>query len=136
MSQSGSRQLHPQKPVVTGYQQQPTSQEYLDPMVVPVNPVYQVVYPATVQQQPAHPPNDFLILSIFTTICCCFCLGVPAIVLSSQVKAAIREGDHARAAKASYISGVLNVVGITVGIIATGIYSLFFVYFLVLYLQQ
>ncbi|KAF6024771.1 hypothetical protein EB796_016931 [Bugula neritina] len=44
-------------------------------------------------QQLSNPPNSYLGFSIFNTVCCCFCLGVVAIIKSVQSRSSSRVGE-------------------------------------------
>ncbi|XP_030077209.1 trafficking regulator of GLUT4 1-like [Microcaecilia unicolor] len=60
---------------------------------------------------------SYLALSIFNMLCCCFPLGVIALVCSLRVENASGTGDFDRAANASRLARILNIVGIVLGII-------------------
>ncbi|CAH1791885.1 unnamed protein product [Owenia fusiformis] len=64
------------------------------------------------------PPPDYLAWSIFTTICCCFCLGIAAIVTSMKSRDYARAGDVKRAQQKSITARNLNFAGIVIGLIA------------------
>jgi hypothetical protein len=40
------------------------------------------------------PPDDYLFYSIFVTVCCCWCVGISAIVSSAECRSAIATGDR------------------------------------------
>jgi len=46
-------------------------------------------------------PNNYLVLSILSTIFCCWPLGIPAIIHASNVNSKFAEGDYAGAREAS-----------------------------------
>jgi len=46
-------------------------------------------------------PNNYLVLSILSTIFCCWPLGIPAIVYASKVNTKFAEGDYTGAQEAS-----------------------------------
>ncbi len=46
-------------------------------------------------------PNNYLVLSILSTIFCCWPLGIPAIVYASRVNTKFDEGDYQAAQEAS-----------------------------------
>jgi Interferon-induced transmembrane protein len=46
-------------------------------------------------------PNNYLVLSILSTIFCCWPLGIPAIVYASKVNTKFEEGDYEGAQEAS-----------------------------------
>ena len=46
-------------------------------------------------------PNNYLVLSILSTIFCCWPLGIPAIIQASKVNSKFAESDYAGAQKAS-----------------------------------
>jgi len=41
-----------------------------------------------------NPPDDYMCYSIFVTICCCWLVGIFAILRSSECRAAIAAGDR------------------------------------------
>ncbi|KPP75168.1 hypothetical protein Z043_105592 [Scleropages formosus] len=61
--------------------------------------------------------NNYLGWSIFNTLCCCLPLGVAAIIYSCRAKDAAAIGDSTRAQEASRTAKILNIVGLTLGII-------------------
>jgi hypothetical protein len=70
------------------------------------NAPQQVVYqqPTVVYVQPPpleNPPDDFLCQSIFATICCCWCIGIVAILKSVDCRSAIATGNRQRAEESS-----------------------------------
>ncbi|XP_069081026.1 trafficking regulator of GLUT4 1-like [Pleurodeles waltl] len=67
------------------------------------------------QSQRSYP--SYLALSIFNMLCCCFPLGVVALVCSLRVENAAGIGDTERASKASRTSRILNIVGIVLGVV-------------------
>jgi len=44
-----------------------------------------------------NPPEDYMCYSIFVTICCCWLIGIFAIMRSSDCRAAIAAGDRVAA---------------------------------------
>jgi len=46
-------------------------------------------------------PNNYLVLSILSTIFCCWPLGIPAIIYASKVNTKFAEGDYKGAQIAS-----------------------------------
>lgn len=60
---------------------------------------------------------SYLALSIFNMLCCCFPLGLVALICSLRVENAAGIGDTERASKASRTSKILNIVGIVLGVI-------------------
>ena len=55
------------------------------------------------QQYGSQPPipSNYLVFAILTTICCCWPLGIPAIVFAAQVNSKYEAGDYLGAEKAS-----------------------------------
>ncbi|XP_030077556.1 synapse differentiation-inducing gene protein 1-like [Microcaecilia unicolor] len=70
---------------------------------------------------------SYLALSIFNVLACCFPLGVIALVCSLRVENASGTGDFDRAANASRLALILNIVGILVGFIIIVIVIVIFV---------
>ncbi|KAK1145950.1 UNVERIFIED_CONTAM: hypothetical protein FKN15_076593 [Acipenser sinensis] len=60
---------------------------------------------------------SYLVWSIFNLLCCCFPLGVAAVVCSCRSENASGVGDMARAQEASRTAKILNIVGLVCGII-------------------
>jgi len=44
-----------------------------------------------------NPPDDYMCYSIFVTLCCCWLIGIFAIIRSSECRAAIAAGDRVAA---------------------------------------
>ncbi|XP_067936216.1 proline-rich transmembrane protein 1-like isoform X3 [Watersipora subatra] len=120
-SEFSAAEGYPQQPVAPGYPQQPVAPGYSQQHVAPGYPPQSVAsaYPTDqVLYTPLrNPPNDYLALSIFTTIFCCLWIGIAAIRKSSQVREAIRMGDRIGADLASDSAKSFNIVGIILGII-------------------
>ncbi len=69
--------------------------------------------------KPTEPmPPTYLVLSIITTLFCCLVLGIIGIIFSSQVKQKYEAGDINGSKSASKTALILNIIAITVGIIA------------------
>ena len=68
-------------------------------------------------------PN-YLILSIFTTLCCCLPLGIVALVFSAQVNTKLAAGDVAGAQRASNSARTWSIIALVAGIVTTGGVSL------------
>ncbi|KAL6116138.1 uncharacterized protein ACO6RY_00822 [Pungitius sinensis] len=60
---------------------------------------------------------SYLGWSIFNTICCCWPIGIAAIVFSCKTQTANAAGESAQAVDASRTSKILNVVSLVCGII-------------------
>ncbi|XP_062517905.1 synapse differentiation-inducing gene protein 1-like [Corticium candelabrum] len=61
--------------------------------------------------------TDYLPLSLFTMVYCCFPIGLFAFLYSMRVREANLLGDQTRAQRASRIVCVLNTLAITFGLI-------------------
>ncbi|CAH1799059.1 unnamed protein product [Owenia fusiformis] len=70
----------------------------------------------TVILQNSPPPPDHLVWSIVTTLFCCLCLGIPAIVMSIQSRNYAHDGDMGNARQKSNTARTLNAVGLAIGI--------------------
>nr|XP_060627411.1 transmembrane protein 91-like [Anolis sagrei ordinatus] len=70
---------------------------------------------------------SYLALSIFNLLCCCFPIGIAAVIYSCQVNNANAVGNSNMAAKASRTARTLNIVGIVLGVIAIIAGIVFFV---------
>uniref|UniRef100_A0A8C4SWC4 Uncharacterized protein n=1 Tax=Erpetoichthys calabaricus TaxID=27687 RepID=A0A8C4SWC4_ERPCA len=60
-------------------------------------------------------PKTFLIWSILNLLCCCFPLGLAAVICSMRVENANSVGDASRAKEASRIARALNITGCVLG---------------------
>jgi hypothetical protein len=73
----------------------------------------------------ASPPDDYLLMNIFTCICCPWgcCLAIPALMKSLAVRDAINRGDRDEAVRESILAKKLGIaaliVGLIIGIIST-----------------
>ncbi|XP_056609728.1 dispanin subfamily A member 2b-like [Triplophysa dalaica] len=61
--------------------------------------------------------TTFLAWSIFNTLCCCFPLGIAAIVFSCRADTANKSGDTTKARDSSRTARNLNIAGAVIGII-------------------
>ncbi|KAA0706214.1 hypothetical protein E1301_Tti019733 [Triplophysa tibetana] len=61
--------------------------------------------------------TTYLAWSIFNTLCCCFPLGIAAIVFSCRADTAIKSGDTTKASDSSRTARNLNIAGMVIGII-------------------
>lgn len=57
-------------------------------------------------------PNNYLILAIFTTICCCLPLGIVGIVYASKVNSLYTMGQYDAAVEASNNAKKWSLIGI------------------------
>ncbi|XP_077161294.1 synapse differentiation-inducing gene protein 1-like [Paroedura picta] len=60
----------------------------------------------------------YLALSIFNLLCCCFPLGIAALVCSLRVENATTVGDVDRASRSSHAARTLNIIGIVLGVMS------------------
>ncbi|XP_062518261.1 synapse differentiation-inducing gene protein 1-like [Corticium candelabrum] len=65
--------------------------------------------------------RDYLSLSLFTMMYCCFPIGLFAFFYSLKVREANLLGDQTQAQRASRIVRILNVVSVIVGFVTIGI---------------
>ncbi|KAK2903538.1 hypothetical protein QQF64_009321 [Cirrhinus molitorella] len=78
---------------------------------------------------PAKPVPDYMGYSIFTTLCCCICLGGCALHFSRATRTANAAGQRKEAASNSQTALILNHVALVVGIILAGAYLINQLYF-------
>ncbi|ROL41420.1 hypothetical protein DPX16_6818 [Anabarilius grahami] len=95
-----------------------------EPVVIVQPPVYQ-----RTRASPADPVSDYMGYSIFTTLCCCICLGGAAIMFSRSARKANADGRRAEAASSSHTALILNHIGVVVGLICIVIFCLNQFYF-------
>lgn len=62
-------------------------------------------------------PSNYLILSIFTTICCCLPFGIVGIIYANKVDSAFYAGDYIGAVNYSNTARTWNIVGILSGVL-------------------
>tara|TARA_B100000963_G_C22032962_1_gene412058 strand:- start:18 stop:290 length:273 start_codon:yes stop_codon:yes gene_type:complete len=64
-------------------------------------------------------PENYLGLSIFSMICCCMPLGIPAIIYSSRVKGLFNKGDYIGAQRCSKKARDFSMAAIAIGVLLT-----------------
>lgn len=69
-------------------------------------------------------PDNNLVLSIFSTICCCIPTGIAAIIYAAQVDAKWASGDFIGAQKSSEEAKKWSFISIGLGIAVTAVYLL------------
>ncbi|PRX98525.1 CD225/dispanin family protein [Allonocardiopsis opalescens] len=76
------------------------------------------------------PPDNYLVWSILSTICCCLPLGIVSIVFSTQVNSKWQAGDYAGAQDASNKAKNFAIWSAVAGVIAGVLYAIlyFFVF--------
>jgi len=67
-------------------------------------------------------PKNYLVLSILSTVFCCWPLGIPAIVYASQVNTKYAESDYEGAQIASNKAKIWTIWSAVVAIIVWAIY--------------
>lgn len=73
---------------------------------------------------PAHLPN-YLVPSIAVTLCCCFPVGIVAVIYSAQVNSKLAAGDVAGAQAASKSAKTWTIIALVAGIVtAAGVSAL------------
>lgn len=76
-----------------------------------------------------NPPKNYLTLSIFATICCCWCAGVFAVVRAVESRSAATYGDRISAELKSSEAKKYSIISIVLGIILMAVYIVLRVYF-------
>ena len=69
-------------------------------------------------------PQNYLVLAIISTVCCCLPLGIVAIIFAAQVNSKYEAGDYQGAMDASNKAKLFTFIAIGLGIIINGIYFL------------
>lgn len=62
-------------------------------------------------------PNNWLVPSIFSTLCCCLPFGIVAIVYAAQVNGKHRSGDYEGARKAADNAKLWTLIALGIGLI-------------------
>lgn len=76
-----------------------------------------------VRTQPSVPkyrapkPSSHIWLSVFTMLCCCFVLGLIAVIVGMEVDSAYNGGDHAKARRKSKQALGLSIAAIAFGVV-------------------
>ncbi|KAM5132234.1 synapse differentiation-inducing gene protein 1-like [Mantella aurantiaca] len=105
-----------------------------DPYIPPPPMYYEAPPPVVVTTQPAfvmvpQPTHkDYLGLSIMNMICCCFPLGIAALIFSIQTRDAVSRQDAASAAANSRTAFTLNMVALGIGIAIHVIWIAYVIY--------
>lgn len=73
----------------------------------------------------ANPAPDYLAYSIFTMLCCCFPLGIAALVFSCSTRDANYSGRRELAVKNSKTARTLNHVAVALGLIFTVLFIIY-----------
>lgn len=82
----------------------------------------QAGYQQSGQGMPQPKPNNYLILAIFTTLCCCLPLGIVGIVYASKVNSLYTMGQFDAATEASNNAKKWSLIGIGCGVAVSLIY--------------
>ena len=69
------------------------------------------------------PPNSWLGLSIFTCLCCCWPIGIAAIVYSVRSNDQKGANNYERARAASKTALNLNIAGIVIGVVFSVVFG-------------
>jgi hypothetical protein len=95
---------------LTGVAPQPAAQSYVPPPPPPRAPGAAVPAGAAV--------SNYLIPSIFVTLCCCLPFGIVAIIYAAQVNTKLAAGDVAGAMQASRNARMWMLIGAITGVAA------------------
>lgn len=77
---------------------------------------------------PGNPPNNYLWLSILTTLLCCLPLGIVGIIYSTQVMSKWNSGDFAGAEASARNAKTWSLVGIGLGLATSVLYGISLVF--------
>ena len=86
------------------------------PTLQTTQPQANIVYVQPVQPL-ANPPSDYLCFNIFVTICCCWPIGIIAILKSVETREAINRGDASRASSSAAQAKKFGIITLVVGIL-------------------
>jgi len=77
-------------------------------------------------QNPVMKPNNYMVLAIFTTVCCCLPLGIVAILKANSVDSLYTMKQYDAAIQASNEAKKWSLIGIISSVIIWFIYIIFF----------
>jgi hypothetical protein len=87
---------------------------------------YRCVQCGTVLQTLSPPPaqrvENYLVLAIVATVCCCMPIGLVGVVHAAQVNARAQLGDLAGAQECARKARLWSLAGIGIGLVVTGLY--------------
>ena len=98
-------------------QESPVRANYPQPDAPSLAQGYVHVQPMLLVEPMQAPPSDCLGCSIFALLCCCWCIGLAALLKSIKCKEAIARGDMAAAVKHSKSAHQLIVWSVVCGIV-------------------
>jgi hypothetical protein len=77
-----------------------------------------VQQPCSLQTPMLPKPNNYIAFSVFNMLCCCFFLGLGALVRGLNVDSHYHAGRYEEAKRASVQARNLNIAGVVFGLIA------------------
>lgn len=106
----------PQNPYVVAGQYNQQISEFTVPADPNRAPTQIIVAQPQMLQPPVYVPDE-MALSIFTTLCCGLCFGIPAMIFASEANS-LRNIDPERALAKAKVARSLNVTAIILGVVA------------------